>query len=133
MNGIDEKQNLIISLTKKEAEELKRIAALDSKTPEELLAWYAENRIYAFEENSLVCDDCGKKIKEGEKYFVNESSYSVYEKENDRLVENKIDSWPEYCICLDCEVKRDKMLFSLETQFVKDHESIRPTIEPAIE
>jgi len=126
---IDEKQNLVVSLTKKEAEELKRIAALDYMTPEELLVWYAKNRVHAFEENSLVCDDCGKKIKEGEKYFVNESSFSTYEKENDRLVENKADSWSEYCICLACHDKRDARQAAINLQFVKDHDSQRPALQ----
>lgn len=98
---------LTIQVSKKEKQILEKIAKNEGETINRLLKNYIENRVYTYEENSITCDDCGKTIKEGTEYFVQDSSISKYEKQNGRIEEDKIDAWVNFCICMDCKDKRD--------------------------
>lgn len=111
---------LTIPITIEEQKVLERIASSQGDTIQSLLKNYIEHRAYTYEENSIACDDCGKKIKEGDEYFVQESSISTYEKQNGRIEENKLEAWSDFCICMDCKTKRIKQDITTKDPFVRD-------------
>ncbi|MDO8647317.1 MAG: hypothetical protein Q7R70_02785 [Candidatus Diapherotrites archaeon] len=123
------KSEINVDLTEDEMKILTKIANGDSKTPEELLKKYLDNLIHTYGENLISCEDCGKKIKEREQYFVKESSFSIYDKENDRIVETKLNSWSDFVICMPCHLKRESKKEALSINIVKDHDSERPVIK----
>jgi hypothetical protein len=80
-----------------------------------------DKKLALYSEVGLECDQCHKIIKENEEYFVQESSFSRYEKIGDEIREEKVSAWTDKTLCISCKTDFDIAKTKLGNTKVKNH------------
>jgi hypothetical protein len=115
----DNNKEVKVFLTEKQFDRINKIAKQEFASIESMLENVINQKIGFHDDIGLECEYCHKTIKEKEKYYVQESSISRYEKLGDTISEEKLNAWSDKILCLRCNEKLLTEKYALENQSVK--------------
>jgi hypothetical protein len=125
----DDNKEVKVFLTEKQFDRINKIAKQEFASIESMLENIISQKIGFHDDIGLECEYCHKTIKENEKYYVQESSISKYEKLGDTISEEKLDAWSDKILCLRCNEKLLTEKYALENQTVKNFDRRTKVLE----